>query len=271
MRRGIIPHLPLPGGVLETHSAQLPIWRTGAPRAGRAGALSRRRCHRRPRPRGIPAVRPGEPGDIPLFQAASGTATPGTGGRAPTSAPAVPPAGPAGSDGAPFSAPLTRTATPTAAATATLGPPRATPTLRPGARPESDDRGPRYAGWATEAYPQDSAEKMEQMMTRQRANGANVVWIGHNNPGKWTRRTPSPGLSYAVYEALQNPDGPAQRRCAGDPGGCRAAAARGARPGAEGRPPAGLPESDGQRPGTRPTPTRCAAGAAVASVERPRS
>jgi hypothetical protein len=49
---------------------------------------------------------------------------------------------------------------------------------------------------------------MEQMMTRQRANGANVVWIGHNNPGEVDAQKAEPGLSYAVYEALQNPDDP---------------------------------------------------------------
>ena len=43
-------------------------------------------------------------------------------------------------------------------------------------------------------------------MARQRASGANVVWIGHNNPGEVDSENAEPGLSYAVYEALQNPE-----------------------------------------------------------------
>jgi hypothetical protein len=74
----------------------------------------------------------------------------------------------------------------------------------PGNRPESDDRGPRYAGWATEAYPSLSAATMQQIVARQRNAGANVVWIGHNNPGEVNAQVAEPGLSYAVYEALQD-------------------------------------------------------------------
>ena len=80
----------------------------------------------------------------------------------------------------------------------------ARPVPAPGGRPESDQRGPRYAGWATEAYPSLSATVMEQIVARQRDAGANVVWIGHNNPGEVNAQTSEPGLSYAVYEALQD-------------------------------------------------------------------
>ncbi len=74
----------------------------------------------------------------------------------------------------------------------------------PSGRPESDDRGPRYAGWAMEAYPTLSGSTMEQIVARQRNAGANVVWIGHDNPGEVNAQGAEPGLSYAVFEAFQD-------------------------------------------------------------------
>ncbi len=41
-----------------------------------------------------------------------------------------------------------------------------------------------------------------------RANGANAVWIGHNNPGQVDAKKVEPGMSYAVYAALQNENDP---------------------------------------------------------------
>jgi hypothetical protein len=58
-----------------------------------------------------------------------------------------------------------------------------------------------YSGWAVDAYPEDSAGEMESTVRRMVANGANVVWIGHNNPGIVDPDKVEPGLSYAVYEA----------------------------------------------------------------------
>ena len=40
-----------------------------------------------------------------------------------------------------------------------------------------------YSGWAVDAYPEDSAGEMEATVRRMAESGANVVWIGHNNPG----------------------------------------------------------------------------------------
>jgi hypothetical protein len=80
----------------------------------------------------------------------------------------------------------------------------ARPAPAPGGRPESDERGPRYAGWATIAYPSMSSSLMEQVVARQRDAGANVVWIGHNNPAEVNTQQAEPGLSYAVFEALQD-------------------------------------------------------------------
>lgn len=62
-----------------------------------------------------------------------------------------------------------------------------------------------YAGWAVEAYPELSAAEMEGIVRRMAGAGANVVWIGHNNPGIVDADKVEPGLSYAVYEAFQDP------------------------------------------------------------------
>jgi hypothetical protein len=65
-----------------------------------------------------------------------------------------------------------------------------------------------YAGWAMEAYPEQSAADMEAMVRRVTRAGANVVWIGHNNPGEVDSAKVEPGLSYAVYEAYLDPVDP---------------------------------------------------------------
>ncbi|MBN1135158.1 MAG: hypothetical protein JXM73_01140 [Anaerolineae bacterium] len=65
-----------------------------------------------------------------------------------------------------------------------------------------------YAGWAMEAYPEQSAADMEIMVRRVTRAGANVVWIGHNNPGEVDPAKVEPGLSYAVYEAYLDPADP---------------------------------------------------------------
>ncbi|MGQ9598070.1 MAG: hypothetical protein ACUVWZ_01505 [Anaerolineae bacterium] len=61
-----------------------------------------------------------------------------------------------------------------------------------------------YAGWAVEAYPELSAAEMETMVRRIAAAGANIIWIGHNNPGEVELDKVEPGLSYAVYEAYED-------------------------------------------------------------------
>ena len=45
-------------------------------------------------------------------------------------------------------------------------------------------------------------------MRRLVEHGANVVWIGHNNPGEVDAAKVEPGLSYAVYEAYADPADP---------------------------------------------------------------
>lgn len=68
--------------------------------------------------------------------------------------------------------------------------------------------GPPWTGWAVEAYPEMPAAEMEALVRRLVAYGANVVWIGHNNPGEVDPAKVEPGLSYAVYEALLDPGDP---------------------------------------------------------------
>jgi hypothetical protein len=68
--------------------------------------------------------------------------------------------------------------------------------------------GPHYTGWAVEAYPEAPQDEMEAMVRRMVEGGANVVWIGHNNPGLVDPAKVEPGLSYAVYEAYRDPADP---------------------------------------------------------------
>jgi len=65
-----------------------------------------------------------------------------------------------------------------------------------------------YAGWAVEAYPDQSASQMRAMVKRIAGAGANVVWIGHNNPGEVAADKVEPGLSYAVFEAYLDETSP---------------------------------------------------------------
>jgi hypothetical protein len=55
------------------------------------------------------------------------------------------------------------------------------------------------------------AAEMEAAVQRMADAGANVVWIGHNNPGEVDANKVEPGLSYAVYEAYQNLSDPRHR------------------------------------------------------------
>ncbi len=62
-----------------------------------------------------------------------------------------------------------------------------------------------YAGWAMDAYPGDSVAYLKGEMARQLAAGANVVWLGHNNPGDVIPGKVEPALSYAVWAAYRDP------------------------------------------------------------------
>jgi len=72
----------------------------------------------------------------------------------------------------------------------------------------NQDKDKHYTGWAMEAYPEMSEQEMAFHIERQLKEGANIVWIGHNNPGEVDKDKVEPGLSYAVYEAYTDPTDP---------------------------------------------------------------
>ena len=72
----------------------------------------------------------------------------------------------------------------------------------------AQDKPVHYAGWAVEAYPESPTAEMEAMVHRMVDAGANMIWIGHNNPGEVDSDKVEPGLSYAVYEAYLDPSDP---------------------------------------------------------------
>lgn len=61
-----------------------------------------------------------------------------------------------------------------------------------------------YSGWAMDAYPEMSEQDMAYHVKRQIDQGANYIWIGHNNPGEVDASKIEPGLSYAVWEAYED-------------------------------------------------------------------
>jgi len=74
--------------------------------------------------------------------------------------------------------------------------------------PATAQGAPYYAGWAMSAYPEMSQDALGAAVARQKAAGANLVWIGHNNPGEVGARKREPALSYAVYAAYRDPRDP---------------------------------------------------------------
>jgi len=73
---------------------------------------------------------------------------------------------------------------------------------------EGDTTYEMHIGWVVEAYPELSKEEMRAIVRRQREHGADVVWMGHNNPGEVDQTKKEPGLSYAVYRAYIDPANP---------------------------------------------------------------
>ena len=58
-------------------------------------------------------------------------------------------------------------------------------------------------GWAYAAYPENDLERMRADLRRMRDYGANIVYIGHANPGEPDAVT-EPGLSFSIYYAIKN-------------------------------------------------------------------
>ncbi len=65
-----------------------------------------------------------------------------------------------------------------------------------------------FAGWAMDAYPGDSVATLKSEMQKQVAAGSTIVWLGHNNPGEVDRTKGEPGLSFAVWQALEDATSP---------------------------------------------------------------
>ncbi len=63
-------------------------------------------------------------------------------------------------------------------------------------------------GWAMDAYPGDSVATLAAEMARQVAAGADIVWLGHNNPGDVGLTKGEPALSYAVWAAYSDAKSP---------------------------------------------------------------
>jgi hypothetical protein len=66
-----------------------------------------------------------------------------------------------------------------------------------------------YAGWAFDAYPNMSSQDLLATLTRMRNAGANLAWIGHNNPAAVDPDANEVGLSYPIYTAALDPNDPA--------------------------------------------------------------
>jgi hypothetical protein len=58
-------------------------------------------------------------------------------------------------------------------------------------------------GWAYAAYPENDLERMRADLRRMRDYGANIVYIGHANPGE-PDAVAEPGLTFSVYYAIKN-------------------------------------------------------------------
>ena len=61
-----------------------------------------------------------------------------------------------------------------------------------------------YTGWAMDSYPEMDEKDIARHVTRQMDQGANFIWMGHNNPGEVDAKKIEPGLSYAVWEAFED-------------------------------------------------------------------
>jgi hypothetical protein len=59
----------------------------------------------------------------------------------------------------------------------------------------------KYAGWAADAHPEMTSDELRSMVGRMLDHDANLLWIGHNNPGEVGVDKWEPALSYAVYES----------------------------------------------------------------------
>lgn len=66
----------------------------------------------------------------------------------------------------------------------------------------------KYSGWAADAHPEMNSDELRAMVKRMLDHGANLLWIGHNNPGEVGVDKWEPALSYAVYESCIDESSP---------------------------------------------------------------
>ncbi len=72
------------------------------------------------------------------------------------------------------------------------------------AQPAHADAASAFTGWVLDAYPSMSSSDMVAALHRMQAAGANVLWIGHNNPVGTDPNAKEVALSYAVFQAATN-------------------------------------------------------------------
>jgi hypothetical protein len=70
---------------------------------------------------------------------------------------------------------------------------------------KTDSQPATYAGWALDAYPSDSYEKMLSDLKRMKDGGANVIWIAHANPGLSFKLAAEVGVNPAVWRSFNDP------------------------------------------------------------------
>jgi hypothetical protein len=80
--------------------------------------------------------------------------------------------------------------------------------LVPGGSARAAPAGGAYAGWVMDAYPNMSSQDFVTTLTQMKRAGANLVWLGHNNPVGVDPNAREVALSYAVYAAATNPADP---------------------------------------------------------------
>ncbi len=74
----------------------------------------------------------------------------------------------------------------------------------PGQSVRAAPAGGAYTGWVMDAYPDLSSSDFVGTLSKMKQAGANLVWLGHNNPVGVDPNAREVALSYAVYAAATN-------------------------------------------------------------------
>ncbi|HEV7214891.1 MAG TPA: hypothetical protein VGP33_07165 [Chloroflexota bacterium] len=81
-------------------------------------------------------------------------------------------------------------------------------TFLPGQVARAAPAGGAFTGWVMDAYPDLTSSDFVSTLTKMKQAGANMVWLGHNNPVDADPNAREVALSYAVYAAAMNPADP---------------------------------------------------------------